>query len=977
MYKKILAILLFVLILSVTVSAGEISENLTRLTKTAPADSMVNVIIQLRNSAYSTGKLGDAISARKSQAARHADGIQFLKNAARQAQNSLLNELDNYKDASRAENIESFWLANIVSATIPIGEIERIGNRPDVTLIYLPPRIVPIEATPSSSIIPRKAMAGVQSNLTYIGADQAWTAGYDGTGTIICSFDSGVEGNHPALADNWKGLDGNPSAAWYDPLGNSAFPQTFPEAGTSQHHGTHVMGIMVGHDESTGDTIGVAPGAKWISAAVIDLPYVSLLKAFQWAADPDGNPNTIADVPDVINHSWGIPKSDIGCEDYLGELIDNLELLGVINIFAAGNYGFSGAETVQYPANRANDAVDNFAVGNINHSTEAIAGNSSRGPSDCDHTSIKPNVVAPGVDIFSAWNGDYTEQSGTSMAAPHVAGACAILRQAFPEATPAEIKNALLSTAVMLPAWGTSPNNNYGYGVIDIPAALAALSPAGLTDLRIYSIRNTIVPPGESISEFIDVINNGASVTGVTGNIANSDGGLEITNGTFTFGAIAQDAIVQSNVTFDATVSDTVTPGRILSATLHLTDDAAYSKDVMIIIRTAEIPPDGTPTFYTHSTGRIDFTITNFGQFGFGNGAFFPIGYDGFAFDGSSNQLYEGAFIIGYDVDHVSDGARNFVAEPDNDFAVAQNGTMQILTPGPDADQQTISIFDDSFAENPMGLEITQKSYAWTSPPDDDIIILEFVIKNVSNTAVDGLYAGLLLDWDIISASNNTGGYDNGTMTPYMYYDLTGVEDLRGIRFLNSESIHSGNFVQNDGSLKLTETDKFTEISNGEKDTAPAAHEDFMMIVSTGLASLSPDESDTCAIAILAADNLAGLVDAAVRAQASYTQITDVTEISDDLLPERFLLSQNYPNPFNPSTSIRFEIPSRNRVMLDVFDILGRKVKNLVNKDLPAGKYLATWDGRNEGGMAVASGVYFYTIKYGGISEARKMLLLK
>jgi Secretion system C-terminal sorting domain len=88
--------------------------------------------------------------------------------------------------------------------------------------------------------------------------------------------------------------------------------------------------------------------------------------------------------------------------------------------------------------------------------------------------------------------------------------------------------------------------------------------------------------------------------------------------------------------------------------------------------------------------------------------------------------------------------------------------------------------------------------------------------------------------------------------------------------------------------------------------------------------------------------------------------------------PSAFILDQNYPNPFNPTTKIRFQIPEKAFVQLEVFDILGRRVANLINKELSAGKYESEFDGKK-----FASGVYVYRIKAGNFISAKKMLLLK
>lgn len=981
MHKKaaVSIALLYLFFLIKAVSAGEITPDLDRLIKAGPPDSLVEIVIKIDRPGYSKNALIDNISSYKSRSKKHRAGIEYLKEAAVAAQGNLVADLNALSMKGTAQSVRGYWLADAVSAEVALSEIEKLSNRDDVSLVYLPPRIVPIESEGSSASA-GKIAAGVQDNLVYIGADQAWAAGYDGTGTMVCSFDSGVEGDHPALADNWKGLDGDVSAAWYDPYGGTSFPQTFAEAGGSRYHGSHVMGIMVGHDERTGDTIGVAPGAKWISAAVIDLPYTSLLRAFEWAADPDGDPNTIADVPDVINHSWGIAKSDLGCVDYLGEVIDNLETLGVVNIFAAGNEGPT-ASSITYPANRALNNLDNFAVGNFNMSTDTIYYQSSRGPSDCDGSSIKPNVVAPGYQILSAYDGDYDLRTGTSMAAPHVAGAVAILRQAAPNATASEIKAALLNSATPLPDAGSSPNNDFGWGMIDIPAALAELTPTASAVLKLFELENALGAPGTSVSGLIHIVNSGgAAAPNVTGSITSADAGLTVTQGEFDFGSIDPDQIGTSDVEFSANIGGSVNAGMILTATLAISIDGTPYGDITLFVRTSEAAPDGTPGFYTHSTGQIEFTVTSFGQYGFGTSSFFPLGKAGFTFGGSSNELFEGAFLVGYDEDHISDGARNFIAEPDNDFAVAENGSMQISEPGTKADQETYAVFDDSFAENPIGLEITQRTFGWSSAPDNDFIIMQYEIRNNSEGTVSQLAAGLLMDWDIINPIYNAGGYDAGTETPYMYYNDNAPpphSDYRGIRILNSKGLYANKFLENGSVIALSELEKANAIGDGAVTTSASTNRDNFQIISTGPFTLGPGEADTAVFVILASDDLAGLVDAAGRAEAKYQTVTDIAEVPEERLPDDFELGQNYPNPFNPSTGIELSIPVRSRVKLTVYNILGERVATLADRELSAGKYRVRWDGKNDKGEFVASGVYFYSLKAGERILNRKMLLLK
>ena len=102
-----------------------------------------------------------------------------------------------------------------------------------------------------------------------------------------------------------------------------------------------------------------------------------------------------------------------------------------------------------------------------------------------------------------------------------------------------------------------------------------------------------------------------------------------------------------------------------------------------------------------------------------------------------------------------------------------------------------------------------------------------------------------------------------------------------------------------------------------------------------------------------------------------------VTGAETNTTPKVAILYQNYPNPFNPSTSIEFSLPARERVSLKVFDVSGRLVRTLVDGPLSDGSHRYTWDGRNQRGSSVASGVYFYALRSESIRQSRKAILLR
>ena len=109
---------------------------------------------------------------------------------------------------------------------------------------------------------------------------------------------------------------------------------------------------------------------------------------------------------------------------------------------------------------------------------------------------------------------------------------------------------------------------------------------------------------------------------------------------------------------------------------------------------------------------------------------------------------------------------------------------------------------------------------------------------------------------------------------------------------------------------------------------------------------------------------------------ARYQIITDV-EDHRDILPRKSILEQNYPNPFNPGTTIAFDLPLASHITLQIYDVLGREVKTLVDERKPAGRYTVQWDGTNHAGKPVTSGVYLYHLQAGQFEQTRKMLLVR
>lgn len=272
--------------------------------------------------------------------------------------------------------------------------------------------------------------ASLDRSTRQIGADKAWAAGYDGTGVKIAILDTGIDTSHPDLA------------------GRVVAAADFSESGSTADrygHGTHVASIAAGTGAKSGGKYkGVAPGAKLLNGKVLgDEGYGSdsgILAGIEWA---------VAKGAHVINLSLGGP--DAPEIDPIEAAVNQLSAdKGVLFAVAAGNDGKLGPGTIDSPGSA--DAA--LTVGAVDKA-DGLADFSGIGPRAGDGA-VKPDVTAPGVGITAAAAvgsaiernvgqnpAGYLSLSGTSMAAPHAAGAAALLKQQHPKWTGAQIKGVL------------------------------------------------------------------------------------------------------------------------------------------------------------------------------------------------------------------------------------------------------------------------------------------------------------------------------------------------------------------------------------------------------------------------------------------------------------------------------------------------------------------------------------------------------
>lgn len=371
----------------------------------------------------------------------------------------------------------SYYLENAME--VRGGSLVRLYlmTRPEVDRVIPSPRL---RAVPEDSPSPGPLTdvdGSVQWNISMIGADRVWNEfNVQGEGIVVGQSDSGVDGTHPAIQDRYRGMTQGDDYNWFDPWDGTTSPND--EGG----HGTHTMGTILG-----ADGIGVAPKAQWIGCVNLDRNLANpalyldcmqfMLAPFPQGGDPlqDGDPTKAAH---VMNNSWGCPSIE-GCDpNTLLYAVDNLRYAGIFVVASTGNDGPS-CETVESPLSLY-DSV--FSVGAIDQFGD-MAPFSSRGPVTADDSDrIKPDIVAPGVNILSSLpNGTYGSNSGTSMAGPHIVGVVALIWSAQPDLIGDIDATEQLIIDTAQPYTGDSsigcftgdnPSNAYGYGVVDVYEAV-------------------------------------------------------------------------------------------------------------------------------------------------------------------------------------------------------------------------------------------------------------------------------------------------------------------------------------------------------------------------------------------------------------------------------------------------------------------------------------------------------------------------
>jgi len=990
---------------------------------------------------------------------RREQVISQLQTLARNTQKSLATDLRALQSEGLAENIRPLWISNLIATHLKISEIAKITSRhPEVVrVIWDPPRSPDQLNDDLAGNTALDQTDNISWGVSDIGAPLVWNLGYYGQGVLLATIDTGVNYNHPDLADHiwvnpgedinangiidtldWNGIDDDQNG-YVDDLRGWAMDTNTPEVMDPEGHGTATAGIAVG-DGTLGTVTGVAPeatlmilknstggqSAYWEAqqyAVMMGANVVTSSMSYKWWFQPKPDyatfrQNTSMELAAGLIHSNSIGNE--GDTPYSSPIPFNVAtpgncpppwlhpdqtlIGGLSSVLGVGAY-FSD----YYLANYSSLGPSAWNLDDILSLDPLYPFQSSWPPQYYDYPYentqyqglLKPDLAAPTVVVTTNYNGGYFEGFwGTSAATPHLGGTLCLLLSANPDATPVELAELVMTTAIDMGEPGK--DNLWGCGrlsAITAMAQLLSLSYGSLTG-QVTDI-HTGQPIYQASVELPEVhVQTQTDTSGWYMLPWIPEGIYDVR-----FNAYGYDTLWVPDVAFSSGVVETlsvalggphieVIPEQI---TVSLSEGET-TQEIISVSNTGTSPLNceinkwGDWDLYQIYGTILAQNITGDNEL-FGvevvNGSiwisggnsnsipqklyqlsfegeliniidqppsassqgWYDLTWDGQYIYGSSGSTIEGIDTSGV-VQEVIDGPlelhRALAYDPGTDHFYACNSTTQIVEFGRDGIPQR------SWEHN-----LRIQGLAW-HPQDDDLCPLYIFSRDgngiqLRNSKMNPDEGEIIYLCDLIGALGDQAGGAaiSGEIDPDRWC-FVGLIRRESSSF-DRVQIHSLNVyapwlsvVPSNGSIP---PDSLLEA-----------------VANLSAALLSPGEYGVN----LVVHHNTPQDEVVIPVSLTVSSVGIENTPSTSSISEEFRINPAHPNPFNPLTILSYTLPKASHVDLTVYDVQGRIVAELVSGMREAGYHEVTWNAPN-----LASGMYFYRIKASDFVSIKKVVLIK
>lgn len=408
---------------------------------------------------------------------------------AERVQAGALAYLQQEEQLGRAEEVHSMWIVNAIAFKGQTAVADALAARPEVESVSVDELLVVPDHQRVTNLDRGWQLVQTRVRDADPATRDAWSEGFSGAGVVVASIDTGVEVAHPALEAKYRGFLGpnnyDNNYNWFD------FVEDRRQPADPHGHGTHVMGTIVGGDgpgPGGPDTdTGSAFAARWMGARAFDANGVGLTSTVLRAAAFILAPTNVEGLrlrpdlaPDVVNNSWGTIR---GCRLWWSIVMLMWRTANIMPVFSIGDDGKQGIATAHSPG----DLREAMGVGATDQN-DARLDFSGQGPGPCNLPDPKPDIVAPGIGIWSSTKcADgvcYIQRSGTSMAAPQVSGAAALMIEAAggPGSLTVALNHidAALEASADKPVTQTACDNAIGCGRLDVLGAIDRIRADGV-----------------------------------------------------------------------------------------------------------------------------------------------------------------------------------------------------------------------------------------------------------------------------------------------------------------------------------------------------------------------------------------------------------------------------------------------------------------------------------------------------------------
>jgi len=1033
--------------------AGMIGPRLQGILSKEGPDQKIPVNIALKQQADNAAL--EKACARMTKEGRWAYVVSELKRLSEVTQRDLLSSLAVQEGTGQVSRVSPLWIVNAVGCDATPGAIQSLAARPEVWYVEYDRVGATLNAEKGTPSDP-PGVRSTEPNVRVVGADSVWNLlGYNGDNVIVGEVDTGIRYTHLDLVGHMWNSSVYPNhgfnfASNQFTRGGNVGPSPYDSLTPLDYygHGSHCAGIVSGdgaYGNGVRDTVGIAPKARMMSVPVdvyLHTPYPDTamenetMEGMQFCVSPTRDPSNHAQ---VITMSLGLVASWLPVRALWRQAETNIMTAGIVHCVAAGNEGPTARSIrtpgdVPGPWHHPSDGTGGqsgvISIGATDNSDNA-ASFTSIGPADWGSVPPyndyvyppglnRPDVAAPGVNIFSTYNTNdqsYTTMSGTSMATPCAAGVVALMLDKNPTLLPWQVDSILQRSVRPL---GTQPKNNT-FGTGRISAYQAVLNtPYAYSQFMLAAVAADTISPTAAKTDSVTVSSMSSfnspvtmtldSIRPATGTIAVAFNPNPVTpppNGSIKTGMrITTTATPQNNyVLYYHGTGDTITrrvtlnlwvtaPTFVLQSTprtrtVFLGDSTTYADSVISIsgytnpctLSATVNPPDPSitvsflPDNVVIPTGGRTMKVRTTGQTPAGT---FVITAQ--ARNGGTVRTVEDTLIVRYPVQGPDPYGYYAYDNTDAIFENAPTYSWIELNPSRGGNGTTVGISGDDMTLRQLmrgASGIRVRHYGVTS---DSASICTNAWLSVGRTtsAFYTNYAlpsanfvpnGVAIFWDDLTVSGTGTCWYRRDANQRFIVEWDSMPTLGGSYagtfeiIVNDTSLTPGTANTRDSEILLQWKNVGTIASMGVGQQNQA--------MSVGLNCYNDGTYDPM-MATIAGGRATKFTTDPPRLRSG----VELLPVSLGL-PMRFALGPAVPNPSKGNVGISYDLPVETQVSLKVYNLSGQLVRSLVSGKEKAGYKHVSWDGRSENGSRTSSGVYFYRLEAGSFAGTRKLVVVR